>query len=660
MSLGRSQTNLQPRAGDALIVVDLQKDFCSGGSLAVPGAERLIPLINELIRRFQEQSLPVVATRDWHPGDHCSFEESGGRWPPHCVQGTAGAEFVDGLELPAESFIVSKGTDRDRDSFSGFFGGSLAAFFESQDVRRVFVCGVATEYCVLETARDALDQGFETVLLGEGIKAIDHGNGQRAIRELLRHGALLHDPTAAAIPPSGASTLLVDLYQLTMLQGYFDRHMEETAVFEFFVRKLPEGRNFLVAAGLEQALEYLEDVRFAPDELQWLADSGLFRDDFIHYLEQLRFAGDVHAMPEGTVFFPDEPIVRVTAPLPQAQLVESRLINLFQFQTLIASKAARSVLAAPDRLLVDFGMRRAHGAEAGLLAARAACLVGFAGTATVQAGQRFGVDLYGTMAHSFVQAHDQELDAFERFAVANPNNVVLLIDTYDTEAAARCLPDLSKKLRERGISIKGVRLDSGDLAEHARQVRRILDDGGLADVTIFASGNLDEYKLRDFAAVEAPIDGFGIGSRLDVSADAPYLDCAYKLQEYAGRARRKQSEGKATWPGRKQVFRSFENGIMTGDVIALENDPQPGTPLLQPVMVAGRLIEPAKSIDTIRQQSAENLAQLPPALRELDSAAEYPVTVAASIQELARTLDEKMAERGAAGTGVGENGGHQD
>jgi nicotinate phosphoribosyltransferase len=218
----------------------------------------------------------------------------------------------------------------------------------------------------------------------------------------------------------GTNTLLTDLYQLTMLQGYFDQRMEEIAVFEFFVRKLPSGRNFLMAAGLEQALEYLQNLRFNSEELDWLASCGHFRRDFVDYLEPFRFTGDVHAMPEGTIFFPHEPILRVTAPLPQAQFVESRLINILQFQTLIASKAARAVLVAPGKLLVDFGMRRAHGAEAGLLAARAAYLAGFSGTATVQAGQLFHMPIYGTMAHSFIQAHDNEAEAFEHFAFANP------------------------------------------------------------------------------------------------------------------------------------------------------------------------------------------------------------------------------------------------
>src|SRR2546422_10984330 len=277
----------------------------------------------------------------------------------------------------------------------------------------------------------------------------------------------MREPRRMTLQPS---LLLTDLYQLTMLQAYLEQGMEETAVFEFFVRRLPPTRGFLMAAGLEQLLDYLEHLHVSAKELEWLTESGRFSRAFVEYLERLRFTGDVHAMPEGTVFFPEEPIVRVTAPMPQAQLIETRLINLLHFQTLIASKAARLVLAAAGKPLVDFGLRRAHGAEAGLLAARATYLAGFSGTATVLAGKEFGVPLYGTMAHSFVQAHDDEAESFLHFAQANPENVVLLIDTYDTEAGAQKVVALAKQLESLGIAIKGVRIDSGDLAEHARKV----------------------------------------------------------------------------------------------------------------------------------------------------------------------------------------------
>lgn len=436
------------------------------------------------------------------------------------------------------------------------------------------------------------------------------------------------------------SALLTDLYQLTMLQGYFDQRMEETAVFEFFVRKLPRQRNFLIAAGLEQALTFLESFRLTPEELEWVSSHGAFHPAFVRYLEKLHFTGDVHAIAEGTAFFPNEPILRVTAPLPQAQLVESRLLNLMHFQTLIASKAVRSVLIAPNKLLVDFGLRRAHGAEAGLLAARASYVAGFAGSATVLAAPLWGVPVFGTMAHSFIQAHDDEMVAFEHFARSLPDSVILLIDTYDTEAAAEKVVRLAPKLEREGIKIKGVRLDSGDLAEHAFKVRRILDAGGLRHVTIFASGSVDEYVLEELLRKNAPIDGFGIGTHMDTSADAPYLDCAYKLVEYAGRARRKRSEGKVLWPGRKQVYRSYgEDGRMIRDVLSLESQVEEGKPLIRQFMKAGRRLSAPESVHELRQRALAEIKRLPASLLTLEHASNYPVTISEALRVLARQVD---------------------
>lgn len=438
------------------------------------------------------------------------------------------------------------------------------------------------------------------------------------------------------------SALLTDLYQLTMLQTYHAERMNETAVFELFVRRLPPQRGFLLAAGLEQALDYLENLHFTAEERDWLASTGRFSPDFLASLADFHFTGAVQAMPEGTAFFADEPILRVIAPLPQAQLVESRLINLLHYQTLIASKAARCVLAAPGRLLVDFGLRRAHGGEAALLAARASYLTGFGGTATVLAGMRFGIPIFGTMAHSLVQAHDREEDAFERFAAAQPGNVTLLLDTYDTEAAARKVVHLAPRLRERGVAIRGVRLDSGDLAEHARRVRRILDEGGLPHVIIFGSGDLDEHRIRDLLAGGAPFDGFGVGTRLDASTDAPTLDMVYKLQEYAGQPRRKRSEGKATWPGRKQVYRRLAaDGTFAGDCLGLEHSPQPGEPLLTPVMAQGRRLQAPEPLATIRDRVGMQLAALPTALRAGATTPPYLVDVAPELRELTAKLDRE-------------------
>ncbi|WP_024298767.1 nicotinate phosphoribosyltransferase [Methylomicrobium lacus] len=437
---------------------------------------------------------------------------------------------------------------------------------------------------------------------------------------------------------SGA--LLTDLYQLTMLQGYYRQHMQDTAVFELFVRRLPASRGFLVAAGLEQAVDYLRNLRFTSAELGWLESTRFFKTDFLRHLEQFRFTGDVHAMPEGTMFFPNEPILRITAPIAEAQFVESRLINILHFQTLIASKAARSVLLAPDKKLVEFGFRRAHGGEAGLLAARASYLAGFSGTATVAGGRHFGIPVVGTMAHSFIQAHQNESEAFEHFALANPGNVVLLIDTYDTEAGAQKVVELAPKLAALGIPIKGVRLDSGDLAAHARHVRAILDAAGLDETTIFASGNIDEYSLEQLILERAPIDGFGIGTHLDTSEDAPYLDCAYKLQEYAGIPRRKRSEGKATWPGTKQVYRRFDaDGKLAGDTITLADASCEGKPLLKAIMQEGKLVEPLPALEQSRAYAKEQLSRLPDGLRVLKNAPVYPVHFSPELRELTERMD---------------------
>ena len=441
------------------------------------------------------------------------------------------------------------------------------------------------------------------------------------------------------------SALLTDLYQLNMMQAYLDHDETRPAVFELYVRTQPQRRGFLLAAGLEQALTFLENLRFSQDDIDWLRASGRFRSNLIDYLAAFRFSGDVHAMPEGTAFFAGEPILRVTAPLPQAQLVETRLMNYLQFQSMIAAKAARMVLAAPGKLLVDFGLRRAHGGEAGLLAARASYVAGFAGSATVLAGKLFGIPIFGTMAHSYVESYDDESLAFENFARARPENLTLLIDTYDTERAARRIVALAPKLKAAGIKISAVRIDSGDLVALANNVRRILDDGGLADVAIFVSGGLDEDRLAALIAAGAPISGFGIGTSLATSQDAPVLDCAYKLQEYAGLPRRKRSAGKQTWPGRKQVWRQFgTDGRMIGDILSPGRDRQPGEPLLQEVKKEGRRTAPPSTLAEIRARAAQELARLPEPLCRLDPPTSYPVRVADVLRDLAADVDRRLVQ----------------
>ena len=442
--------------------------------------------------------------------------------------------------------------------------------------------------------------------------------------------------------------LLTDLYELNMYEAYLEAGMTQPATFEFFVRRLPDARNFLVAAGLEQVVAYLRRARFGPEELAWLRASGRFPARTIERLQAFRFRGDVDALPEGTIFFAGEPVLRITAPLPEAQFLETRIINLLHFQILIASKAVRMALAARGRTLVDFGLRRAHGAEAGLLAARAAYIAGFAGTATIPAECEFGIPIFGTMAHSFVQAHEDECRAFLDFARARPQAVVLLIDTYDTEAAARKVVELAPRLEAEGIPLRGVRIDSGDLAEHAFRVRRILDAGGLGKVQIFASGGIDEWLIADHVARGVPIDGYGIGTSLTTSSDCAALDCAYKLMEYAGKARRKRSEGKATLPGRKQLYRRFDDdGRMREDIIALEEEPIAGArPLLEPVMRGGELVAPLPSLDDIRARLETELRALPPGLRRLETDHSFPVRLSPGVQAL-------IAELNSVGGGAG-------
>jgi nicotinate phosphoribosyltransferase len=440
------------------------------------------------------------------------------------------------------------------------------------------------------------------------------------------------------------TALLTDLYELNMLQSYHALGMQGTAVFDFTVRKLPEGRNFLVAAGLENVLDYLEHLHFTDDELAWLEGSGRFSRDFVRFLGGLRFTGKVDAMPEGSVFFAGEPVLRVAAPIAQAQLVESRIINLMQFSIMIASKAVRCVLAAGGRELVDFGMRRAHGAEAALLAARCSFLAGFNATATVLAGQRYGIPLRGTMAHSYVQAHDSEEQAFAAFAYGCPAGCTLLVDTYDVPRALGRVADLARQLRADGTGhIDAVRIDSGDLAAQARLARAMLDAAGCQDIRVALSGDLDEHAIAAIVGQRAPVDIFGVGTRMSTSADAPFLDCGYKLAEYDGRGRRKSSPGKQSYPGAKQVFRCCDDeGIVMHDTLGLEEEVVRGRPLLQPVLLGGHRTCPRWSLAHMRQELRSSLASLPPGLLSLDPAPAPAVLVSPGMVELTELVDREL------------------
>jgi len=458
------------------------------------------------------------------------------------------------------------------------------------------------------------------------------------------------------------SALLADLYQFTMLQAYGSAGMHGEASFELFCRRLPPRRGFVMAAGLEPVLEWLESLRFQPHELDWLASTGRFRPEMLAVLRGWRFTGEVSAVPEGTILFPGEPMLRVTAPIGQAQLVESRILNLMHAHSLVATKAARCVIAAGGSSLIEFGLRRAHGAEAAMIASRGAVIAGFEATANVLAGMRDGLPLAGTMAHSFVLAHEAEAIAFEHYGRANPGHVAFVIDTYDTEQGAHRAVAAAHELARHGIALQAVRIDSGDLARQSHRVRRILNAAGLAQVRILVSGDLDEWRVAALRAVRAPIDAFCVGTALSTSSDAPSLDMAYKLVEYAGRPCSKRSPGKTTLPGRKQVWRRYDTkGLIASDLIALADEPAPTVSagacvltggsgpasaaaslpgmawqaLLWPVMRDGRRLRPAPSIEAIRQHAAAQLSALPPALRSLGATTPASVSLSPGLKQVA-------------------------
>ena len=413
------------------------------------------------------------------------------------------------------------------------------------------------------------------------------------------------------------SALLTDLYELTMSQVYVEREMLAPATFSLFVRKLPPQRSFLLSAGLWPLLEALQELRFSEEDLAYLESLKIFKPAFLDYLKNFRFTGEVWALPEGAVFFENEPVVEITAPLPEAQIVETLVINLINIETAIATKAALCVLAARGRPCVDFGARRTQGLEASLHAARASYIAGFTATSNVLAGKLFGIPVTGTMAHSYIESFDREEEAFRAFAENFPENTVFLIDTYDTIEGARRTARVALELKKKGLSVRGVRLDSGDVIELSRKVRRILDEAGLSEVKIFVSGGLDEKKIAEIVSSGAPVDAFGVGTKMGVSADAPYLDLAYKLVEYDGRPRMKLSAGKITYPGRKQVFRRYDDsGLFYEDYLGLREEGLPGEPLLKCFMRRGKLLETPPTLSALRRRAAEEIARLPEGIRQ--------------------------------------------
>lgn len=427
------------------------------------------------------------------------------------------------------------------------------------------------------------------------------------------------------------SGLFTDLYELTMAQAYLAQGDEQQAVFELYFRRLPKRRRYVVAAGLDDVLEFLTTLRFSPEEVDYVRSLGGFSGSFLEWLAHVRFTGDVWAMPEGTLVFPNEPIVQVIAPVAQAQLVETLILNQVHLQSVMASKAARIVEAARGRDVVEFGARRAHGTDAAVKVARAAYLVGAVGTSNVLAARRYQMPAFGTMAHSFVQAFEDERVAFEVFNRMYPGTT-LLVDTYDTLRGIEKVIEMAKHLGE-AFRVYALRLDSGDLGRLSRDARRALDAAGLHQVRLFASSSLDEYRIAELLDAQSPIDAFGVGTRLAVAEDEPSLDVAYKLVEYAGSGRTKLSSDKLILPGRKQVYRRFEGGFMVGDSIAAWGEPMPGEPLLVPVMQRGRRLPGRDGLETARRHARAQLAALPPDYRGLESGEPYPVTVSATIME---------------------------
>jgi len=443
--------------------------------------------------------------------------------------------------------------------------------------------------------------------------------------------------------------LFTDLYELTMAASYFREEMNGLATFSLFARRLPPTRGFLVAAGLEDALEYLHALRFTPADLEFLGGLHRFDPDFLRMLGQLRFTGQARAVPEGTVLFADEPLLEVTAPLIEAQIIESAMLNFCHHQTVVASKAARCVLAARGRPVVEFGLRRTAGIDGGMKAARSAFIAGVGSTSNVLAAATYEIPAAGTMAHSYVTAFPSEFEAFRAYAAAFPDQTVLLLDTYDTLAAAHKAAVVAGELAAHGGRLAAVRLDSGDLVSLSKGVREILDQAGHQEVKIFASGGLDEVEIDRCLEAGATVDAFGVGTRMTVSADAPSLDLVYKLVRASGRDVLKLSEGKRTWPGAKQVYRTVgRDGKFSGDLIAGADEPAPkeaAAPLLETVLEGGRVTRPHPSLLRIQAHCVAQIGRLPEAPKRLGQSGVYPVRYSDRLVAKQRELEGQARTR---------------
>jgi len=469
--------------------------------------------------------------------------------------------------------------------------------------------------------------------------------------------------------PQKNLSLFIDLYELTMAQSYFIHKQNNRATFELFVRNLGKPRSYLVAAGLEDILNYIRNLRFDDEQINYLKSQKLFSDEFLKYLKNFRFRGDIWALPEGTIFFANEPVIRVTANIIEAQILESLCLNTVNLQTMIASKASRVVLAAEGRGIYDFSLRRTQGQDAAIKAARSSYLAGCKGTSNVLAGLLYNIPIVGTMAHSFVMAFNTELESFAAYSTVFPRNATLLVDTYDTKKGIENAVRIGKFLEARGDRLMGVRLDSADLASLSKAARRMLDSAGLRYVKIFASGNLDEYKIHALLKKKARIDNFGVGTNMGVSSDAPYLDVIYKLSEISQDDGKflptmKLSKGKVTYPGRKQIFRiRNRRGNYIKDILALEDEKINGEPLLIKVVSKGKIIYKIPTLSEIRKKLVRNLSHLPLKYKQIYPAparrsgiypkSHYPVVISPKLRKLTLSLSRDLERRQTEGFSCG-------
>ncbi|MDY6792369.1 MAG: nicotinate phosphoribosyltransferase [Thermodesulfobacteriota bacterium] len=437
-----------------------------------------------------------------------------------------------------------------------------------------------------------------------------------------------------------AGPLFTDLYELTMAAGYYKHQIVSTATFSLFIRDYPSNRNFFVATGLNDVLGELESFHFSPSDIDYLKTTQLFPPEFLSYLKTLRFSGDMYALPEGTIFFANEPIVEVTAPMIEAQILETLMLNTIGFSTMIASKAARCIHAANGRSLVDFSLRRTHEKDAGMKVARSTYIAGFNATSNVLAGKTYGIPISGTMAHSYISAFGSEFDAFSAYSDSFPENSIFLIDTYDTIQGAHHAVKVAKQMEQKGHSLTGVRLDSGDMVMLSKKVRKILDNAGLFGVKIFASSGFDEFKIADYISQGAKIDAFGVGTKVGVSADSPYLDIVYKVVRVKDRDTRKLSPGKITLAGKKQVFRrTGRQGLFLEDIIGLRDDSfKDGKPMLEKVMEKGKRIGTYPSIEEIRNGFKNEFVLLDDKYKSLHDKQTYPVKLSDRLIKLQKKL----------------------